>query len=404
MGAGDDLFSAVDTGVDAGVKVATDAVKRAGPAGQVAAGAVEGAVAGAAVGGTVATVAPVVGFGAAAVAGAAGADAAAVTSIMSASLAVGSAIPIPLIGTLAGLIAGAAAALAQHFSSKPTPEFARELLLVFRTYPNVLREWVDERNTFGIPTEHSSLRSRWGYVGILCEQAAQAPVGDGPNAKSYAEERAYAQTCELRDEGWQKKFERGHVRPRPNRTGRAPDMRVLGLDPSADDVQRAVAGLRVAVAGVPADFHVAALQRGVSMSGQASVPPAQLDAAAAAWRPTGMMLFVYGGRVPVYFSAGCPVASAPDAPARLAARGVAGAFGDRPWFEGVAVTPAPDGGYALRVDVSEAPTPQTVAAVTQYAGLPVTFRVSESWFWWVGAAGALAAAGVAAAAYASRKE
>lgn len=179
------------------------------PVASVIGSAVGGAATGVAVGSAVAVGIPIAGFAAGAVASAAGATAATSLGIMASGMAIGSAIPIPVLGTVIGAIVGAIGAVVSFFNNRPSREFARALLATFRQYPNVLREWVNERETFGVPHDHSALRSRWGYVEMLREVAGES----GPDP--------------FEDPAWRKRFEAGRVDPAP--PAEDLDLAALGL-------------------------------------------------------------------------------------------------------------------------------------------------------------------------------
>lgn len=331
----------------------------------VAKGAVDGAIAGFSVAGSVAIGLPIASVAAGSIALSAGATAATSLGIMSAGLAIGSAIPIPVLGTVIGFIAGAIGAVVSFFNNRPSPAFARALLAVFRYYPNVLREWVNERETFGIPHDHSALRSRWGYVSMLREEAGET----GPDP--------------FEDEQWRRRFEAGRVDPTPPAT--PPDLRVLGIVATTEEAESAARALSPLLDN-PALKHVSNITVtavdgphgpavSVALRPRVYVPQGLTEPPAPpASRPS---LFVYGKRTPMVSVAQPPeletVVPGPDVTER--AEKLRAALAAVPLVRGVDVVPLrvmaqPDGsgwGFAIRVSpgasASQRADAQALAAV-----------------------------------------
>lgn len=276
----------VDQGYDAIAGAVTGALNNSGSAGQVLGGAVGGAVTGAAVGGALSVALPVAGFVVGGAAAAAGATATTSLGIMAAGMAIGSSIPIPVVGTVIGAIAGAIGAVVAFFNNRPSPKFASALLAVFRQYPNVLREWVNERYTFGVPHDHSALRSRWGYVAMLREVAG---------------EKGYDQ---LEDQSWQKSFELGQVDPKP--PAKPPRLVDLGLVATKSEASQAAAALQKVINIPGIDLKTATVTAIGGGSGYAVTVEVQPKfyvpngmAGPPATRNSKPELYVFGERVPV---------------------------------------------------------------------------------------------------------
>lgn len=343
---------------DSGIGAIGSAASSSGsPGGQAIGSTLSGAATGAAIGGGVAT------YGGLGTAGA-------VASAMGTSLAIGSSIPVPLLGTLIGAIAGAISAVILWFKNKPSPEFSRELLAVFRCYPNVLFEWVTERDALGIHTEHSDLRGRWGYISTMREQA-------GEKGHDIFE-----------DEDWQKKFELGLVLPPP--CTRQPNLKVLGIDPTLDEIKDAAAEIRVLLAGQPLVTSVMATSDGVVLSAKAIVPQEVL--ATVKWKPSRTFLYVYNGKVPVHFNALPPIAETKDAAVQLAANNINKLYQHTKWFEAAKVITTATG-PALEVTVSNAPNHISAKSLAGLAGFPVKLVEDNTWLWLLGGAAALTIGG-----------
>jgi hypothetical protein len=224
--------------IDAGENAAKGAIERTGAGAEIAKGAAAGAAEGTAIASGI-VLAGTVATEAAAIAGATGISAALATAgtalgtaatTIGAGLAIGSAIPIPVLGSAIGLVIGAVVAAVQaivrFFNNRPPKEVAIELLAVFRTYPNVLRDWIASRDDNGIDLSHTVLRSRWGYLAMLREQAGEK----GPDP--------------FEDPAWREAFEAGTVEPALPK--RAPRLSVLGIHATAAEAAT-VAGMINAV-------------------------------------------------------------------------------------------------------------------------------------------------------------
>lgn len=233
----------ISDAIDAGSNAAEAAIKKAAK-GTAAEAIAKGAASGAATGTAVAEgviVAGSIATEAAAAAGATGISAALATAgtglataatTIGTATAIGTAIPIPVLGSLIGLVVGAVTAaitaVVTFFNNRPPRDVARAILDTFRTYPNVLHDWVEEREAEGIDLPNTVLRDRWNYLAMLREQAGEK----GPDP--------------FENHDWQERFKAGAVEPEPSKV--PPRLTLLGIHATpreADALAQTLARIRV---------------------------------------------------------------------------------------------------------------------------------------------------------------
>lgn len=308
-----------------------------------------------------------------------GADAAGATAAGSALAAVGGALAsIPGLGWIVGAATVVGVILNEIFSVKPSPEFSRELLAVFRCYPNVLRDWISERESAGIETEASWSRTRWGYIAALREAAGE---------KGYDI---------FEDEAWQARFEAKKVKlPRCKRW---PDLKKLGFNPTPAELAQALAELRVSLAGLPLVASAIVVKGGLFLTVRETVTPQQLPKAKKRFRQLPTLLYVFKGTIPIYINILPPVTYGAGREAELAAKQLDFTYAGTAWFRDADVIMTPEGA-AVRVEVrGDLPPGVTEASLSLVAGQRVILsRSTSTMLWFAGGATAILVGGIAAA-------
>lgn len=283
------------------------------------------------------------------------------------------------IGGVIGFFVGLGEGLEHALNVLARPEFAREMLAVFRCYPNVLRDWVLERESAGISTEASWARTRWGYIAALRKAAGEK----GPDI--------------LENESWQKRFEAGKAKlPRCKRW---PNLKKLGFDPKPEELALALAELRVSLAGLPIASNAIVVKGGLMITARDIVPVLELAKARKQYRQLPTLLFAYKGSIPLYITLQPPVSQSLTRQAEIAAEHLDFTYQNASWFRDATAFMGNEG-PAIRVEVrGDLPPGVNEASLASVVGLPVVLsRSTSTMLWFAGGATAVLVGGIAAAA------